>query len=610
MANSLNADYTLEYKNLMKWNFFCEIYMTSETPNQDGSTPTENSTPTEIDQQLLSSALHNCQNAILLCNANYPENNVIYVNEAFENLTGYKKSDISNTSSFFLFGNDRDQPDIMTLQNALERKQAAEVVLRCYRHDGSTFWGQFYVSPIEESTGKINQFLFIIINITSRNLDADKLTYYSTHDPLTDLPNRALLLDRLEQAIAFSKRYGMNIAILLIDLDHFQEFNKKYDSPTANTLLQAVGARLLSNVRENDTVARISADRFAVILTSLVGEENYLTPLKRLQTNLAEPLYIKNKETTFTCGIGISLYPKNGKDAYTLLKNADVALHDAKKQGPGQVQLYGADIKSLSLEEIETIKGGLSKAITDNELLLHYQPIIDLHSQKIVGMEALVRWRHPMLGLLPPGTFIPIAEESDQILNLNEWVLKTACQQNKTWQDSGLEPIPISVNLSKLQVIAPNTISSIIQILKETKLNPKYLEVEFSGNIMLEYTRDITVLMLELKALGIVPVIDNFGIKNSDLSKLVDLPMQKIKLDRELIKSLSTSPENVNIVKSVVAFAKNLKIRTLAEGVETKEQFELLKQLQIDEAQGFLFKPPLTAQVCAKLLLENPTLNP
>lgn len=577
--------------------------MTSETPNKDDNVPTE------ISQQLLSNALQNCQNAVLLCNANFPENNVVYINNAFENLTGYKKEDALNTSSFFLLGKDHDQPDIYTLQNALERKQATEVVLRCYRKDGSTFWGQFYVSPIKNNTGEESHFLFIIINITSHNLDVDKLTYYSTHDTLTDLPNRALLLDRLEQAIAFSKRYGMNIAILLIDLDHFQEFNENFDTTTANTLLQAAGSRLLSSVRENDTVARISADRFAVVLPSLVNEENYLVALKRLQTNLAEPLYLKNNEVTLSCCVGISLYPKNGKDPYTLLKNAEMALYHAKNQGPGHIQAYGADINSLSLDEIETIKNSISKAITDNEFILHYQPIIDISTQKIVGLESLVRWRHPVLGLLPPGIFIPIAEESNQILNLNEWVLKTACQQNKTWQDSGLPQIPVSVNLSRLQVLAKNTISSIIQTLKETKLNPKYLELEFSANIMLEYTRDITVLMLELKALGIIPVIDNFGIKHSDLSKFVDLPTQKIKLDRELIQGMSSNPDNINIVRSIVNFAKNLNIRTLAEGVETKEQFELVKQLHVDEAQGFLIKPPLKMQACTKLLIENPTLN-
>ncbi len=559
-------------------------------------------------KEIAGSVINACGDGIMIFEAERPKHAIVYVNPAFEKMTGYTSEEILGKNCLFLQGEDRDQPEISNIHLALEKKSEGRATLRNYRKGGVMYWAEIHVSPITDEADNVSYFVGMVYDVTSHKTVTEKLSYQATHDTLTGLPNRGLLIDRIHQSLIFAKRYGMMLAILFFDLDYFKTINDTVGHTAGDAILQTVAGRLNECIRETDTVARLGGDEFVVVLNSLLKEEDYLQPIQRILTSLAQPVYFEGRKLSFTSSAGVSLYPKNGQDAHVLLKNADTALYRAKELGRNNFQMYRAGMKPLTKEGQQALKNDLQHALLEEEFVLHYQPVVDIKTKKMIGIEVLPRWLHPNHGLIPPNMFIPLAEESGLMIPIGEWILKTACTQNKAWQNGGLSPITMSINLSKFQFLQKDFLGSVVQILKDTKLPPKFLEFELTEAAVKDDAKSVLPMLLALREVGIELILDKFGADFSDPEYLMQFPIQKIKIDQSFISNLPSKSEDVALVKSVIAAAHNMKIRVLAMGVETQEQVDCLQEFGVDEVQGYYFSRPITSQGCTQILLEGQSL--
>ncbi len=441
-------------------------------------------------------------------------------------------------------------------------------------------------------------------DITERKRMERQLMEQATQDSLTHLPNRAMLFDRIWQSIVHGKREKQIINILFIDLDRFKIVNDSLGHDVGDELLKIAAKRLQQCVRETDTVARIGGDEFVAILTGQTEEANAIPIVQKILRSMVEPFFVNNHELIVSCSIGISSYPKDGIDPETLIKNADTAMYRVKETGRNGFQFYTEEINTRALEKL-TLENQLRHAVENKEFVLHYQPLIDLVSGKIVGVEALIRWQQPELGMIQPLKFITLAEETGLIVPIGEWVLRTACAQCKVWQDMGLPRIKMAVNLSGVKFKHAQMDSLVKEVLMETKLEGKYLELEITETTIIENAEAIIITLNNIKNMGVHLVIDDFGTGYSSLSYLKRLPIDKLKIDRSFIKDVDRSTDDAAIVLAVIAMANSLKIIVVAEGMETKAQLGFLHFHRCDEIQGDYFSKPLTAEACAELLKKN-----
>jgi diguanylate cyclase (GGDEF)-like protein len=436
----------------------------------------------------------------------------------------------------------------------------------------------------------------------------EKLNYLAYHDVLTGLPSRNLLLDRLTQALTNAHRHRNRLGVLFIDLDHFKNVNDSLGHHAGDILLKQVAAMFSACMREGDTVARLGGDEFVVILESMAAEDDAWIVSQKILQLLTTPLTIENHEILVTCSIGIALYPKDGEDAKALLQSADGALYLAKNKGRNNAQFCTAEMNTIALERL-TLENDLRKAINRQEFLLHYQPRVDIVSGEITGMEALVRWQHPVQGLLYPTQFIPVAEESGLIVPLGEWVLRTACKQNKAWQLAGLKPVNIAVNLSARQFKQQDLVELIICILKETELDPSYLELELTESMVMQNIEATIATLNKFKAIGVKLSIDDFGIGYSSLNYLKHFPIGFLKIDRSFVRDVTTNRDDAIIAKIIISMAHDLGLKVIAEGVETEEQKSFLCLHSCDEMQGYFFSVPIPAEEFEILLKEGHTVS-
>jgi diguanylate cyclase (GGDEF)-like protein len=443
--------------------------------------------------------------------------------------------------------------------------------------------------------------------ISERKQAEERLYYLANHDSLTNLPNRRLFIDRLNQALArlpWGKRVA---AVLFLDLDRFKQINDTLGHPIGDLLLAAVSERLQSCLRAGDTIARFGGDEFAIILVDMARAEDVSKVAQKIINALSKVFIVKNYELFITTSIGISLCPADGKDADTLLKNADMAVYRAKEQGRNNYQFYLASLNTNALERL-AMETSLNQAVERQEFLLHYQPRVDLNTGQIIGIEALVRWQHQSLGMVSPAKFIPLAEETGLIVPIGEWVLRTACAQNKAWQAGGLPPVVVSVNISARQFQQKRLVEMVSRVLKETGLDPQYLELELTESILMQKEEPCIEMLRDLNSMGISLSIDDFGTGYSSLSYLNRLPVKSLKIDKSFVNRITKDTNNAGIVTAIITLAHSLRLEAIAEGVETTEQLEFLRSLHCDGMQGYLFSQPLPAGEATKLMAEGKRL--
>jgi diguanylate cyclase (GGDEF)-like protein/PAS domain S-box-containing protein len=445
-------------------------------------------------------------------------------------------------------------------------------------------------------------------DITARKRSEQAIHHVAQHDVLTGLPNRSLLQDRLGQAVAYSDRTRRAVWVMLIDLDRFKFVNDSMGHKAGDVLLMTVAARLRSALRETDTVARMSGDEFVVILTEHEDEQLKVDVVQRLMESVAQPVMLGIKEFFVTCSIGVSVYPLDGAPADSLLEMADIAMYRAKKLGRNNFQFYTPSMNEEAMERVR-IESALRSALVRNEFVLHYQPQVDLASGQIVGMEALIRWQHPEMGMVAPNRFIGVAEETGLIVPIGAWVIGEACRQARAWHDAGLGALRVAVNLSARQFGADHLLSDLRDVLASTGLPPACLEIELTESLFMSDVGVAVELLHQMKALGITLAIDDFGTGYSSLSYLSRFPIDVLKIDRSFVAAISRDANDAAIVASIVALAHNLKLAVIAEGVETVDQLDYLQRHGCDQMQGFYYSRPLPAAQFEALVREKRSLS-
>ncbi len=436
----------------------------------------------------------------------------------------------------------------------------------------------------------------------------EQLEFQSSHDRITGLPNRTLLNDRIQQAISFGRRYHREVGVMLIDLDHFKFINDSLGHETGDRLLKHISARLKNSVRSVDTVAHPGGDEFVIVLNDIEKDEDVARLARKMLEDISRPYRVDGQELCISCSIGISIYPKDGADSQTLLKHAEAAMYQAKELGRGNFRFFTMAMNERAVNRL-TMERHLRRALERNELLLHYQPQVDLSTGRMNGVEALLRWQSAELGRVSPGRFIPVAEDTGLIVPIGEWVLQTACRQGKEWQEAGYPEFSISVNLSARQFQDKEFTTVVERILRETGLDPRMLELEIVESMVMQDVTGSTGLLNKLRGLGIRLAMDDFGTGYSSLSYLKRFPFNRLKIDISFVKDITTDPESAAIAKTIIAMAHNLNLTAIAEGVETDGQLSYLRNHRCDEIQGFYFSRPLPSEGLEQLLKEEKRLS-
>ncbi|HET9429124.1 MAG TPA: EAL domain-containing protein [Allosphingosinicella sp.] len=469
------------------------------------------------------------------------------------------------------------------------------------RHDGVEI-------PIEDSGSSIYYrgeqaagAVIVFHDVSAVRAMSRELTYSAQHDFLTGLPNRLLLNDRIQQAIAMAQRHRKQVALLFLDLDGFKHINDSLGHPMGDKLLQSIARRLVNCIRASDTVSRQGGDEFVVLLAELHHWEDIALTAKRILNAVAGVHSIQGRDLHITTSIGVSVYPDDGLDAETLIRNADTAMYQAKEKGRHTCQFFEAEMNARAVER-QTIEESLRSALARHEFVLHYQTKVNLRTGGIIGAEALIRWTHPTLGSITPKLFIPIAEECGLIVPIGNWVLREACNQARAWADAGLPMTTVAINVSSLELQQENFLTSLFAILDETGIDPALLELEMTESVLMERSESAASILLSLREKGVQVAVDDFGTGYSSLSYLRKFPVDALKIDQSFVSHISGAPDNASIVSAVISMARSLKLRVIAEGVETLEDLAFLQTHQCDEGQGFYFGKPVPAGEFALLL--------
>jgi diguanylate cyclase (GGDEF)-like protein/PAS domain S-box-containing protein len=469
------------------------------------------------------------------------------------------------------------------------------------RRDGFKIPIEDSVAPIHDREGQATGAVIVFHDVSVARAMAGQLAHLAEHDFLTGLPNRMLLNDRVAQAITLAPRHMKKVAVLFLDLDGFKHINDSLGHPIGDKLLQAIGKRLVECVRGSDTVSRQGGDEFVVLLSEVEHAEDAAISAVRLLQGVAGSYSIDMHDLHISASIGVSIYPDDGLDAETLIKNADTAMYQAKENGRQSYQFFKPSMNVRAVER-QSIEESLRRAMERQEFTLHYQPKIDLRTGEITGAEALLRWTHPVRGPVSPAQFIPVAEDCGLILPIGKWVLREACKQARAWQNAGLALGTIAVNISAMEFRDDKFLEEVFAIINDSGLDPKFLELELTESVLMKRAEATESILKTLRARGVKVAVDDFGTGYSSLSYLRRLPIDALKIDQSFVRQITTDPDETTIVTAVIGMGRSLKLRVVAEGVETQQQLAFLQQHECDEAQGYYFSRPVVPQEFAKLL--------
>jgi diguanylate cyclase (GGDEF)-like protein/PAS domain S-box-containing protein len=531
---------------------------------------------------------------------------VTYLNSVAEALTGWSKDEAAGhqfEEILRIVDATSREASPNPLELAIRENKTVALPPNCIliRRDGVEAAIEDSTAPIHDRRGAVIGAVMVFHDVSVARAMSLKMSYLAQHDSLTDLPNRILLNDRLNEAIALSSRHHRMLAVLFLDIDRFKYINDSLGHVVGDRLLQSVARRLFTCVRSSDTVSRLGGDEFVVLLWEVRHSQDAAVTAHKILQAVREPHEINQHELHVTASIGIVTYPDDGADVETLMKKADFAMYHAKDSGRDNFQFFKSEMNIRAIER-RSLEDHLRYAIERDEFLLHYQPKIDLATGDITGIEALLRWRHPELGLVAPGQFIAIAEESGLIVPIGRWVLRAACRQARQWQIEGSSPVCIAVNISAGELRAPGFAAGVREILAETGLPPRCLELELTETVLIDDSRSISDVLRELKEIGVLLALDDFGTGYSSLSYLKRFPIDTLKIDRSFVHDLTTDKDDAGIVTAVIGMGKNLHMRVVAEGVETREQLALLQEHGCPQGQGYFFSRPLPAEECRQLL--------
>jgi diguanylate cyclase (GGDEF)-like protein/PAS domain S-box-containing protein len=469
------------------------------------------------------------------------------------------------------------------------------------RRDGLEIPIEDSVAPIHDREGKPTGAVIVFRDVSQARAMAQQIAHLAQHDFLTGLPNRVLLSDRVSQAITMSRRHSKKVAVLFLDLDGFKHINDSLGHPVGDKLLQSVGKRLVDCLRGSDTVSRHGGDEFVVLLSEVEQSADAAITARRMLQAVAEAHSIGRHDLHITTSIGVSVFPDDGEDAETLIKNADTAMYQAKENGRHGFKFFKTDMNVRAVER-QSIEEGLRRALERRELTIHYQPVIDLKTGRITAAEALIRWTHPTRGAVSPAQFIPIAEDSGLILPIGNWVLREACKQGKAWADAGLPPTMMAVNISAVELRDEKFLEGVFTILEDTGLDPGLLELELTESVLMKHADSTESTLQKLRARGVQLAVDDFGTGYSSLSYLRKFSIDTLKIDQSFVRQITTTPGDTTIVAAVIGMGRGLKLRVVAEGVETQDELTFLRAQQCDEAQGYYFSRPVLPEQLAKLL--------
>lgn len=528
---------------------------------------------------------------------------ILRVNRAMCQMVGYDASELIGTKRPPYYSGEHAPVFYQQLWDALRTDGMWEGEIWNRRRSGELFPTWQTIVAIKDAGKRIKQVVAVTRDITEQRRSEQRIHRLAYFDNLTGLPNRELFFDRFTHAIQRANRQGGGITLLFLDLDRFKNVNDGLGHPIGDQLLKAVGTRLQGLVRSEDTVARLGGDEFTVLLESIAEQEAVERVASKLIAALSQPFDIDDHRLHIGTSVGISRYPKDGDDAATLVKNADAAMYRAKAAGRNNFQFYAADMSSISNEKV-AMEERMHRAVKNEEFVLHYQPQFDRHS-RVIGVEALVRWQDPVLGLVPPGRFIPLAEENGLIVTIGEWVLRTACRQMQQWREQGAPEMRMSVNLAGPQITRGNIVATVSNVLTETGLDPKYLELEVTETFVMDHATQAVNILAQLRELGVRIAIDDFGTGHSSLATLKRLPSDTLKIDRAFVRDIPDDLNDMAIARAILAMGKQLNLDIVAEGVETDAQKVFLSDEGCNYFQGFLFSRPLPAETVALLWLTH-----
>jgi diguanylate cyclase (GGDEF)-like protein/PAS domain S-box-containing protein len=532
--------------------------------------------------------------------------NITFLNLVAEKMTGWPRQEVGGRPMAevlrILDATSRETiPNPMEL--AVEKNRTVHLPLNCVliRRDGFEIPIEDSVSPIHNREGQATGAVIVFRDVSVAQAMALQMAHSAQHDFLTGLPNRMLLNDRVSQAIVLAHRHMKKVAVLFLDLDGFKHINDSLGHPIGDKLLQSVAKRLVDCGRSSDTVSRQGGDEFVVLLSEVEQSDDAAITARRMLQAVAEPHSIDQHDLHVTASIGLSIYPDDGLDAETLIKNADTAMYQAKENGHQSYQFFKPAMNVRAVER-QSIEESLRRALERQEFALQYQPIINLGTGEITGAEALIRWTHPTRGPVSPAQFIPIAEDCGLILPIGNWVLREACKQARAWVDAGLPLASMAVNISAMEFRDEHFLEGVFAVLKDTGLDPRSLELELTESVLMKRAESTESILKTLRARGVQVAVDDFGTGYSSLSYLRKFPIDALKIDQSFVRQITTAPDETTIVTAVISMGRSLKLRVVAEGVETQEELAFLQAHQCDEAQGYFFSRPLPPEQFARLL--------